>query len=430
MKMLISFLALIAFALKCLALPEETIALLAKAEIGDRKSIILVLNKIHEYKNNKDFENLYILANKAQHIKGISETADMELGLCYLDGSGTKKNEIAGIKYLESAAEKGNTYAMEKLLQLYSQTAYKNESQKSFWLKKLKDAAKAGDLSAWFMLYDYYTLVHKDKIAAEECYVYKIDSLIDFYFRTYLEGIHVKYIDFEKIKNYAIEGYPKAQYLLSWIYRDGKITEKDNAKALYWVQVAAGEREKIADHTISANKESQPDPRKYLPPLPDAQHALYYSYKEGDLVDKNYDKALKMLTKAAQSKDPRYDVTQFKRELGREYLLNKITPRNIPLAQKYLNEAAANNDAEAYFLLGQIEHFNNNLPLALLYYQKSNELGFELGKKVVNDLIAEINGHINISKNLNQNPVYNNSHDISDALNGIKTELQFMNLRD
>lgn len=102
-------------------------------------------NRGIEFEKNKKFSEAFTNYKKAVDLRHIK--AHTNLGFCYLQGQGVKKDPALAIHYLTIGAEKGHLRAMNNLAAIYKhgQGVPQNNETALMWYKR---AAELGDLKA------------------------------------------------------------------------------------------------------------------------------------------------------------------------------------------------------------------------------------------------------------------------------------------
>lgn len=154
--------------------------------------------------NIKDAINWYNKAANNGHIE-----SQFSLGEIYLEGSLVDKNEIAGRKWLELAAEQGSSTA--KIL--LSKLAKKSKQKENSSINILRQLAKSGEAEAQYTLAEHYfngQFIEKN-----------LDKAALWYLKA------------------AKQGYAEAQYQIGVMFNEGQGVRQSNVSSRKWLQLAS-----------------------------------------------------------------------------------------------------------------------------------------------------------------------------------------------
>ena len=145
-------------------------------------------------------------------------SAQLKLGLIYLNGGGVEKNIVKGLDLLEKSANSGNAEAQLKLAKIYLKGIEENGLMKipeniSKAVEFYRAAAEQGVSEAQFFLAEMYYKADG---------IYKIDELA-----------------FKWYEKSASQGHIESQFRLGWMYKHGEGIEKNLVSAAKWYQKAS-----------------------------------------------------------------------------------------------------------------------------------------------------------------------------------------------
>jgi len=159
-------------------------------------------------------------------LKGYTHS-QANIGLMYRDGTGVKKNDVLAFKWISYAAEKGSSFAMSLLAEIYSDedSIHYNLSES----KKMEIKAAENDF-----LFSQYILGEN-----------------------YLYGMNGFDVDFEKAeywfkKNYDEFGYGPSANQLSNLYQMGEGKFFNERKAFYWAKQLNDDTSRLLDNKVLA----------------------------------------------------------------------------------------------------------------------------------------------------------------------------------
>lgn len=195
-----------------------------------------------------------------------NSTAQNNLGECYKNGQGVRKDDVEAVKWYRKAAEQGNADAQFNLglCYYYFRQGVKHDNTEAVkWFRK---AAKQGHAEAQNRL--------------GECYYFG-------------QGVEHDYANAEKwYRKAAEQGHAGAQYSLGYQYYNGRGVARNRAEAVKWFRKAAEQ-----GHA-------------------DAQYSLGNCYYNGRGVAKDETEAVKWYRKAADQ--GKSDAKERLRKLGYE----------------------------------------------------------------------------------------------------------------
>ncbi len=190
-----------------------------------------------------------------------------ELGTAYIHGRGVTKDVQKAMEWYLKAAEQGNLMAQYMLAVAYSsgdEGITKNETQATFWGRKVVNAAEQGNATAQSHLgymYQYGYGVAQDYQKAMEWYRKSDGQGISSHGQNNLAAnIYreaVKYYgqkEYNKalplFKQVAEFGNTDAQNFLGLMYQNGEGVIKDNQKAVEWYRKAAEQGNTVAQANL------------------------------------------------------------------------------------------------------------------------------------------------------------------------------------
>ena len=168
--------------------------------------------------------------HKAKAEKGDAE-AQNSLGVCYANGRGVAKDEVASVKWYQKAAEQ-NLAAAQFNLGLSHATGRgveKDYAEAVIWFRKAAGQNLAAAQYNLGVCYDVGQGVEKDYNEAVKLY-----------------------------RQAAEQGYDRAQNNLGLSYEDGNGVEKDHVEAYAWYNLAATTYEASAKHRDDLEKKMTP----------------------------------------------------------------------------------------------------------------------------------------------------------------------------
>ena len=161
--------------------------------------------------------------------------------------------------------------------------------------------------------------------------------------------------EIENLKQIAGEGNAPAQYELAYIYRKGKVIEKDLELAFIWYKKSANQG--------------------YTP----AQNGLAEMYYDGEGVEKDLELAFSWMKKSAEQGD-----TPAQYRLANMYYYGEGTEKDLELAFAWAKKSAEQGYAPAQNGLAEMyyngEGVEKDLELAFSWYKKSAEQGYALAR--------------------------------------------------
>jgi len=363
----------------------------------------------------KAYQLLYGQKDYAEALKLLKELssednhdAQAALGTMYMEGLGVMKDNEKAAEWFKKAIQGENAEALHKLGSMLEKGEYKefpeHEKNIELALDYYKRSATKNNLSALTDLaymFENGTYVKKDipqaerllKIAGETFFFPRaLNNLGSLY---YNELIKVRPSNdekaFEKFKQAAFLGYPKAITNLGICHEKGKAVPRSRGKAIDLYQNAAqlGDVDgmyHLAYHTLEdATRSNEEDLyadaadlfRQVIMKDPHHAEAYYYMgflYENGLGVDKDAKSSFRSYRKAADLKHPKAWT-----KLGNFYSKGFGVHRDFKNALESYEIAAHDlNDAEAYNLLGIIYEEGIEVPpdyeLAYEYYSKAAEL--------------------------------------------------------
>ncbi len=263
----------------------------------------------------------WITADEKEEV--INEKAQYELGLLYMTGRGTDKNQSKALQYFAEAAQKGHTKAQYELAECYyyAKGVAKDEKKAFAWYKKAAEAGHAdAQLQAGYMCEMGLGTIKNNNQA------------------------------FAWYQKSAFQGNAIAQCNLGLCYEVGRGIAVNYQMAYDWYYKAAG------------NDNSR------------ARYRLGLLYYNGTGVEKSYANALYYFENAYQ-KGYREDNIEFKIAYSND-MLEKYKDAVIwyeKAIEKNPNDAASLNNLANLYMdgLGVTEDFHK----AITYYKKSASLG-------------------------------------------------------
>ena len=180
-----------------------------------------------------------------------------QMGMAKLTGNGTPQSEVAGKEYLETAAKKGHSNAMNTLAICYlnGYGCAPDTNEAIMWLRKsvasgnIKGCNQLGDLYEDMEAFDsavYYYQKAVDAGSAEGCcnlgYMYEKGR-----------GVILSYKKAYNLYMQAAEmGYPRGYLMVAFCYLEGISVEEDYPTALQWFIKAAEGGNVMAMHNAGA----------------------------------------------------------------------------------------------------------------------------------------------------------------------------------
>lgn len=311
-------------------------------------------------------------------------TAQNQLGNCYFQGIGVRKNYDESLKWYLKSAEQG-----DKDGQYYTALIYVTKQNYQEAVKWSQLAAEQGQAEAINQLgwhYEHGFGVEKDEKKAAALYLQN-----------------------------AEQGNAIAQFYLSGCYGWGKGVEKDYKKALEWAEKAVANGCKQAIPAVNHYKTFLPTAKKSkeqeLLELAEqgdanaqyelgyyyewkscddkkalewytkaaeqghirAQEQVAYIYRKGKVVERSYEKYVEWMTKAANQ-----GSAEAQQSLGVFYDKGADgVPQNYELAAMWFEKAAEQGKVEATYKLGEYYYWGNGVPenneKAIEWYKKAAE---------------------------------------------------------
>jgi TPR repeat protein/serine/threonine protein kinase len=263
--------------------------------------------------------------------KGLAE-AQLTLGICYEDGSGTAQDFVEAAKWYRKAAELGNASAQDALGLCYSAGTgvEKDPVEAAKWYRKAAEQGRASAMVNLGLCYGDGTGVAKDPIQAAKWY-----------------------------RKAAEQGYPHAQNLLGLSYHDESGVLKDPIEAVKWYRKAADQGHATAQanlgfcYEIGAGLAKDPAEavRWYRKAAeqgePSAQDRLGLAYANGSGVGQDSAEAVKWVRKAADQ-----DYAPALNRLGYNYESGFGVEKDPIEAAKWYRKAAEQGDSEGQTNLG------------------------------------------------------------------------------
>jgi len=268
------------------------------------------------------------------------------LGYCYLFGEGVAKNVTQAIKYLELAAEKGHIKAQYTLGDYYKSIKEWEKSAKFFRL-----AAEQEHVRSQYELAELYAAGLGVEYNFQQMVVWYHKAAQHNYYPA-LQKLRAIYSDNKKItdKEYAVwyresadNGDRIAQFIYGICHQRGTTEQKNAKNALYWMEKAGYQN------------------------ITDAQTEVFLAYRDSIGIEKNLDRAMEWLKRAADSGSPKAKY------LYANYLIfgsfDEYTSFDLNSGKwdneeafKYYKENAAKNHPESQYLLGYGLYHKKNIP--------------------------------------------------------------------
>ena len=280
--------------------------------------------------------------------KFASEKADSVsqryLGHCYRLGLGVTVDYEEAYKWYKAAFECGDEYSASGLGELYEKG-----------LGTLKDEDKA------IYFYEKAVLIND------------IDSIVAL---GLLYDGKKNYEKAEKLfEKAAYAGNSKSQFQFGLYYYEGLTGEKDEVKALFWIEKAA-EKDNLESLNFLGKYYEDKDREKALEYF---QRALSYHDKDANFnmgsfyLTSDFEKAKKYFSRAFD-----FGKVEAYYELGKVYTEDSFTKKNIKEAKKYLEKASEMGNLESKLLLGKLYLDNES---GIKNYTKAFVLIYEMSMK-------------------------------------------------
>ncbi|SHH09672.1 hypothetical protein SAMN02746098_00157 [Desulfosporosinus lacus DSM 15449] len=272
--------------------------------------------------------------------------ASYELAKMYRDGLGCNKDTEKADQYFKSAfigfsaleADSHDDKLQYRLGQmLYMGTGTEKDAVRA--VEYLEQSAKLGNVNAQYLLAKIYL---------------EADS-----------GLENVEKALEWLGKATENGNAQAQYALGKLYRDGNHVEKDIVKALALFKLSAEQENQFAQYALGKlylfGEEIPQDAEaavKWLSASVEqennfAQYTLGKLYVEGKDVAKDVEAGLKLLTASAEQGN---QFAQF--QLGKIYLAGKEVEQDKALATHWLSLSAAQGNEYAQLLLEKMDSYN------------------------------------------------------------------------
>lgn len=326
------------------------------------------------------------------------DSAQVALAQFYELGLGTEKSYTKAADYYQRALEKGNAQAAFRLGNLYEKGYGVNKSMEQAahcylqaWggnYPKAKEALERIDARRWLPAdlptYRFYLAVNGDKKAQ-----FALGKM-------YLQGCKGNHTQWIKAKSWleksAEQDLVEAQLLLAQIYEEGKLTEKNISLAQSYYEKAARQNDPTAllwlenkqrneqhENTMmlaSTNTTSKTNTKESIsrPTQTDFFEEGLKAWRK-DLVEEAYTH----FQKVSPKQEPK--VWKY---LGVMHKDNLITNASEAEAITYLTKyiKIAPEDAEGFYLLGQIYLRKNQKNEAKYYFDKAEEKGYTLPQNI------------------------------------------------
>ncbi|KUO71693.1 MAG: hypothetical protein APF81_22795 [Desulfosporosinus sp. BRH_c37] len=296
------------------------------------------------------------------------------LGQMLYMGTGTEKDAVKAVDYLEKSAKLGNVNAQYLLAKIFleADSVPENVEKALEWLGK---AAENGNAQAQYALGKLYrdgNHVEKDivkavalfKLSAEQGNQYAQYALGKIYLTD--EGIPKDGVAAVKWLTLASDlGNQFAQYTLAKLYLAGEETPKDIELAFKLLTESANQQNQYAQYALGKlylfGEEIPKDVEvavKWLRTSAEqenhfAQYTLGKLYLEGKEVPKDVEAGLKLLTASAEQGN---QFAQF--QLGKIYLAGKEVEQDKALASHWLSLSAVQGNEYAQLLLEKMDSYN------------------------------------------------------------------------
>ena len=285
--------------------------------------------------------------------------AQINLGVCYANGTGVTKDAAEAVKWYRKAADQGNSEAQFCLGECYDkgQGVAKNEEEAVKWIRKAADQGYA--LAQGYIGWDY---ANGRGVAKDE------EEAVKWYQKA------------------AGQGNAKAQFCLGACYDEGQGVAKNEEEAVKWYRKAADQGEATAQNCLGicyAKAQGVPENEVEAVRLfrkaadqgnANAQRNLGVCYANGRGVAKNEEEAVKWYRKAEEQG---HALAQY--NLGMCYANGEGVPKNEQEAVKWFQKAADQGYATAQFCLG-VRYANGrgvvkNVQEAVKWYSKAADQG-------------------------------------------------------
>ena len=285
--------------------------------------------------------------------------AQNDLGVCYDNGEGIRRDYVQAVFWYKKAAKQGDATAQYNLgnCYYYGKGVMKDNYWAVFWYKK---AAEQGDATAQYNLGNCYydgKGGSKDYAQAMEWYTKaaeqgNADSQKKLGFCYYNgEGVTK---DFNQaaswLKKASEQGDADSQNRLGFCYYNGEGVAKDFTQAVYWFTKAA-EQDVV-----------------------ESQSRLGYCYYNGEGVAKDFTQAVSWFTKAAEQGD-----ADSQNRLGVCYYNGEGVTKDFNQAVSWFTKAAEQGDADSQNRLGFCyyngEGVTKDFNQAVSWYKKAIKQG-------------------------------------------------------
>jgi enhanced entry protein EnhC len=322
--------------------------------------MVYAVNGFEDYRQGNYSLAAQLLVNQS----GKDPVADYYLGQMRLHGYGQLKNNTLALRYFNQAAEKGLLSA-QQLLARYYLLKEKDLEKALYWFKK---AAAAGDIQAQMYCAAAYMFGLGTKKNSDTARRYHIDAakngnpIAQYTLGTYFlesRDQRNKKLGVIWLTKAAEQGDFHAQALLGEMYAQGKMVERDNAKAAELLVKAADQNSLSAMITLGemAIKQNQLD------------------------VGRDW------LTKATTGQDPRAEMA-----LARLYIDPKSKLYDPKMAFMWTLHAAQNGYSEAQqalaFLYKEGKGVIANQQLAAQWEQRAKETAVQKPPRIEPEILA------------------------------------------
>ena len=298
----------------------------------------------------KSFEN-FITCKKMNYLPAIKK-----LGEYYYLGTGIEKNYDEAFRLFKVASEKGDAVSQRFLGECYKLglgvTVDYEEAYK--WFKSSFDSGDLYSARGLGELFERGLGVSKDLEKA--IFFYETASgLNDSYSTFALATLYDSKKDFNKANKYfeksAYSGNDQSQYQFGLYNYLGLVSEKDENKALFWIEKAA-EKDNLDSLNFLGKFYEERDRDKALMYF---QRALSFHDKEANFnmgnfyLNSDFEKAKKYFTRSFE-----FGKIEAFYQLGKVYTDENFKEKNIKEAKKYLEKAADLGNLESKLLLGKL----------------------------------------------------------------------------
>lgn len=339
--------------------------------------------------------------------KNPDDNLEYRIGMMYLNGKGTDRDDEKAKVFLEKSAEAKNVYAMNKMAKIYLDE--KNLELLPRAIEYLKEAATDGksDMAMYTLgnIYSNNDYGMKDRAEAEKWYVlaekegneyaaYKLGKIkieegnikeamvhlvkADNKYAWYRLGkIYLnENEDFfnpergiEYMEKAAEEGNSFAQYQVGKMYNDGVIVARNEAKAIYWLDRASKQNNEFASYAlgkihyetqdyINAEKQFLKCENECIKPYSDYYLGKMYLDKDGKLF--NPEKGIEYMERSAEAGN---NTASF--IIGITYLKGKVVKEDRTLGRQWIERAANEGNEYASEFLKNINQKSNNRGIGL-----------------------------------------------------------------